>query len=618
MRAAIKKVIAMEFSATGRFRAPKPAPERNATPETDLKGRALLVTNDAASRQWAPRWLRQVGLETDVLTDPVAAIERAEALQPSVIIVDAAMRTDAGRSLLATLRSKDATLPIIALCAGNAETVIATEADATDIVRRPYDWDVITRRAVRAVKAHRAMQELQNARENLERVNVAARKARRDQEKLAALDKLTQLPNGERFRSLLHKATANRRRSSNEICLFVIGIDNFRVVNDAVGFDNANKLLRQYADRLRCCLTDQRVVGDADGGTVTAIASRLGGARFALMITEGSTDQIMRAVAAINEQMHKPFEVAGQSIYLTISIGAAVFPRDCRNADALLYYAESAMREAQENGSGFILHTRPIDASSSELLKLDGMLREALKNRDLKLAYQPITDAQSGAIVGAEALLRWYHVDEGPMSPADFVPVAERTGLMREIGTFVINTACAQLRDWIDSGMKPIRIAVNLSLCQLLRDDVPAIVGAALEKNGLAPELLELELSERGVLNKRPEVIEQVHRLKELGVRISIDDFGTGQAAIGYLKDLPIDVIKIDRSYVSGENLSARDEALASGMVALAQGLNATVISEGVETAEQLQRLKDWGSQEYQGFYCSPAVFGGEFLALFS
>ena len=618
MRAAIKKVIAMEFGATGRFR--RHAPEQATTPDSNLQGTALLVTSDAASRQWAPRWLRQVGLKTDLLTAPAEALQRLSDSTPSVIIVDAAMRASNGKSsLLAALRKRlGKHVPIIALCAGNAETVIATEADATDIVRRPYDWDVITRRVVRAVKARRAVRELQNAKENLERVHAAARIARQDHEKSATHDKLTQLPNGERFRSLLHKATVNRRARNNEVCLFVIGLDNFRVVNDAVGFDNANELLRQFGDRLRLCLRDRRIVGDADRGSVTAIASRLGGARFALMISEGDTDQIMQAVQAINAQMDEPFEVGGQSIYLTVSIGAALFPRDCTNADALMYYAESAMRDAQETGSGFILHTRPADASSVQLLKLDHMLREALRNNDLKLAYQPITNANTGKIVGAEALLRWNHVDEGPMSPAEFVPVAERTGLMREIGTFVINTACAQLRQWIDQGMEPIRIAVNLSLCQLLRDDVPAVVSAALAEHDLDPALLELELSERGVLNKRPEVIEQVHRLKALGVRISIDDFGTGQAAIGYLKDLPIDVIKIDRSYVSGRELSARDEAIASGMVALAQGLNATVISEGVETEEQLQRLKGWGSQEYQGFYCSPAVSADEFLARFA
>mgnify|MGYP001825693770 CR=1 FL=1 len=617
MRAAIKKVIAMEFGGTGRFR--NPAPLQATTPDNDLQGTALVVTTDTTSAQWAPRWLRQAGLDTDLCNDAAVALDSVDAMTPSVIIVDAAMRTNDGTSLLQALRKQlDQHVPIIALCAGNAETVIATEADATDIVRRPYDWDVITRRIVRAIKAHRAINDLRDAQENLERINAAESRARRNREKCAGLDKLTQLPNGEKFRSLLHKATASRRTSNNEVCLLVIGLDNFRLVNDAVGIDNANRLLKLFSDRLRRCLRDRRVVGDVNIGTITAIAARLGGARFALMISEGNTDQIMKAVQAIDEQMDAPFEVAGQSIYLTTSIGAAVFPRDCTNADALLFYAESAMREAQDTGSGLIFHTRPSDASSAQLLKLDGMLREALRNGDLNLAYQPILDTQSGDVVAAEALLRWHHVEEGPMSPADFVPVAERTGLMREIGTFVIKAACAQLRSWIDVGMAPIRIAVNLSLCQLLRDDVPAIVAAALEEHQLDPALLEFELSERGVLTKRPEVIEQVHRLKALGVRISIDDFGTGQAAIGYLKDLPIDVIKIDRSYVSGKGLSARDEAIASGMVALAKGLNATVISEGVETEEQLQKLRKWGSQEYQGFYFSPAVPASEFRKRFA
>lgn len=189
---------------------------------------------------------------------------------------------------------------------------------------------------------------------------------------------------------------------------------------------------------------------------------------------------------------------------------------------------------------------------------------------------------------------------------------------MCEIGNFVIATACRQLRDWIDSGMKPIRIAVNLSLCQLLRGDVVSVVEAALEENRLAPELLELELSERGVLNQKPEVIFAVRQMKDLGVRISIDDFGTGQAAIAYLKDLPIDVIKIDRSYVSGGQRTERDAAIASGMVALAQCLDATVIAEGVETREQLHMLREWGSQECQGFYFCEAISGDEFQARFA
>ncbi len=209
--------------------------------------------------------------------------------------------------------------------------------------------------------------------------------------------------------------------------------------------------------------------------------------------------------------------------------------------------------------------------------------------------------------------MRWHHPEHGEISPADFVPVAESSGLMTEIGTFAIRTACAQLRKWRERGIGPIRVAVNVSLCQLLRGDMVSMVSRALEENGLSPDLLELELSERGVLNQNPSVIAEVQRLKALGVRISIDDFGTGQAAIGYLKDLPIDVIKIDRSYVSGADRNERDGAIASGMVALANRLDATVIAEGVETREQLEQVRSWGAAECQGFLFSAAVSGKDF-----
>ena len=276
------------------------------------------------------------------------------------------------------------------------------------------------------------------------------------------------------------------------------------------------------------------------------------------------------------------------------------------------------MLRAQDNGSGFEFHTDVNNTGSHKMLALDRMLREAMRNGDLKLAYQPITDVFSGKVVAAEALLRWEHYEQGAIPPSVFVPAAENSGLMAEIGDFVIRTACRQLGEWIAAGMEPIRIAVNLSLCQLLRGDVLRTVDEALHSNGLTPELLELELSERGVLNRNPEVVDVVRRLKTLGVRISIDDFGTGNAAIGYLKDLPIDVIKIDRSYVCGAEHNDRDAAIASGMVALAQRLDATVVAEGVETAEQLKLLRTWGTQECQGFLFSPAVPGDEFRARFA
>ena len=616
MHAAIRKVITLDFG-----RAPgKVSPAPNGTHEvsSEFQGIALLITRDSSSRHWAPRWLQHAGLEVRIARAPEEALGIASATRPALLIADAGLRGNNGKPLLDNLREihgKD--VPLIALCANSADVAIATAADVTDIVRLPYDWQVITRRARRAVQAHENLFELRNTQDRLRNIHTQVQAASRDRARSAGLDKLTHLPNGERFRGLLNRAVAIRGDSSDEIGVLVIGLDRYRIVNDAIGHENANRLLKQFADRLRNCLRDRDVIGGAECGSVTAVAARLGGARFALLISKGKMHEIMRFNQAIDAELRQPFEVAGQSIYLTASIGAAILPRDCSSADGLLHCAETAMLEAQESGSGFEFFSQPQDTASSRLLNLDRMLREAIRNNDLKLAYQPIMETQTGKVVAAEALLRWHHAEEGTISPADFVPVAEKTGLMKQIGDFVITSACAQLRSWMDAGMEPIRMAVNLSLCQLLRGDVTSVVESALRENDIPPQLLEIELSERGVLNQRADVVSEIRRLKEIGVRISIDDFGTGQASIAYLKDLPVDVIKIDRSYVSGADRNARDGAIASGMVALAQRLRTTVIAEGVETREQLAILHGWGSQECQGFYFSPAVPGDDFIARF-
>ena len=611
MRAAIKKVIALDF---GRRQNQLPAD----TTAAELDGVALLVTRDSLSRQWAPRWLQHTGLEVRIAETAKEALEISATAEPALVLADASLAADDGTPLLKALRSLSGEdLPVFALCNGNSDVELASECNATDIMRRPYDWDLITRRATRAVKSRDTHFKLRQALERMNHMESTVMAVERDRARAAGLDALTKLPNGEHFRSLLQKAFGTQSASSSDVGVLVIGLDRFRLVNEAVGRQNGNGLIRLFADRLRSCLADREVIGSADGGAITAVAARLGGARFAMMISNARTEEIVRVREAVQAQLEQPFEIAGQSIYLNVSVGAAIFPRDNTTADGLIQCAESAMRDAQESGTGFEFFTRPTDSSSLRLLALDRMLRDAIRNEHLELAYQPIMAAASGEVVGAEALLRWHHAEEGTISPADFVPVAEKTGLMREIGNFVIARACKQLRDWLDAGMQPLRMAINLSLCQLLRGDVVAVIRKALDDNDLRSEWLEIELSERGVLNQRPEVVDEICRLKALGVRISIDDFGTGQAAIGYLKDLPIDVIKIDRSYVSGADNNDRNKAIASGMVALAQRLEATVIAEGVETEAQLQMLRSWGSQECQGFLFSPAVPAGDFLTKF-
>lgn len=610
MRDAIRKVIALDFGPFGGTAAN----DRLAAPTADLAGTALLVTKDKLSVQWAPRWLKQTGLEVEIVSSAAAALDSIATQVPAVVITDAGLRRSEGVTLLEDLHKLPGRdIPVIALCNSDADIRLATEHGATDIVRRPFEWELISKRVVKAVRAGETLEQLRQAKVRLQEINSTVSEARRARAKTAGMDRITQLPGLRKFRNLLHRVTAVNGSAGAGLCLLVIGIDRFRLVNEAVGYESGNELLGQFADRIRECLRDRDVIGDADSGSVTAIAGRLGGARFGLLVSNGEKAQIRRVNQALTKRLTEPFEVAGQSIYLTATIGAAIYPSDSDNADELLHRAESAMFDAQRIGSGFAFYKDQHDTGTHQVLAMDRMLRDAIRNDELKLAYQPIFDSLSKKVVAAEALLRWQHPVHGSISPAEFVPVAESTGFMVEIGDFVIGEACRQLGLWIKAGAGHLRMAVNLSLCQLLRGDIVATVEAALRDNAIAPELLELELSERGVLTQNPAVIAVVQRLKKLGVRISIDDFGTGQAALGYLKDLPIDVIKIDRSYISGAECNARDGAIAAGMVALGDRLDAVVIAEGVETLEQLELAREWGAGECQGFYFAAAVPADEF-----
>ena len=616
MRAAIRKVISLDFS--GKFAVQPGSGKLEKLPTSENQRTAVIATTDKLSQHWAPRWLEHAGIDVVVVDSADKALSAAADNTPDLLLADAGM-VCADHSLLieSFAETLKADVPTIALCASANDLTIASETNVSDIVRRPYNWEIITQRVVRTIKAHETYLALQQARDQLDHMQLATTAAERDRANAVGTDTLTGLPNGERFRQLSHKAITARGNSDKLTSIIVIGLDRYRIVNEAIGHANANRVLNQFADRLRNCISDRDVIGDGDNGFVTAIASRLGGARFAVQFANGAHEQIARLHDAMKRELEQPFEVDGQSIYLTASLGAAIYPTQCDSPDQLLHAAETAMLEAREANGDLRFYNPDGRTSCTQVLKLDTMLRDACRNEELELHYQPIMDTATGDVVAAEALLRWNHPTEGRIPPDMFVPVAERTGLMVDIGAFVIRSACKQLREWLDLGMNPIRIAVNVSLCQLMRGDFASIVERALAEYEIDAQMLELELSERGVLNQHPEVVSEVRRLKSIGVRISIDDFGTGQAAIGYLKDLPIDVIKIDRSYVSGAANSARDEAIASGMVALAQRLDATVISEGVETTDQLEMLRHWGSQECQGFLFSAAIPAVEFFDRF-
>jgi EAL domain-containing protein (putative c-di-GMP-specific phosphodiesterase class I) len=295
-----------------------------------------------------------------------------------------------------------------------------------------------------------------------------------------------------------------------------------------------------------------------------------------------------------------------------------MYPTDADDVDSLMQRADNAMRDAQSRGGGFKYYCAETDAAAARKLKIEHMLHEAIDRNELTLAFQPITEVSRGRVTAAEALLRWQQPDRSYISPAEFVPIAEECGLMNRIGEFVLERACEQLKKWHSAGMHLPHMCVNVAKAQFASGEFVPTVKRVLAKYNVAPNTLELELSERGVLSGHFDVIEQLNELKELGVRLSIDDFGTGDSAIAYLRDLPVDVLKIDRSYVSGLADNEKDTALVSAMIALGQRLNLKVIAEGVETREQLMALRELDCDAFQGFLVSQPVPAEDFSALFA
>ncbi len=328
-----------------------------------------------------------------------------------------------------------------------------------------------------------------------------------------------------------------------------------------------------------------------------------------------ATTALSAFVQGLLRALSQPFTAAGTEVYLAASAGVAVAAAELSDPGELLQHAETAMYEAKRRGgSQFHIYNAALNGAVDFKLGMDRRLRAALEREEFILHYQPVVEPVTRRVLGVEALLRWQDGANGWISPADFVPVAEETGLMTLIGTWVLKNACRQLKSWIDAGLPPLRMAVNVSRCQLERGDLAAEVERALLETGLDPGLLELEISERGTLRSEPGILAQLRKLKALGVRIVVDDFGTGQSAIAYLKQFPLDGLKIDRSFVMGTVSGGDDAVIVSAMVAMAHRLGLGVVAEGVETSDQLGKMQEYGCEAIQGYLFSRAVPPADFV----
>ncbi len=423
---------------------------------------------------------------------------------------------------------------------------------------------------------------------------------------LAHYDTLTLLPNRDLFRDRLNQALSHADRHKKLAGLMFIDLDRFKMVNDTLGHDAGDLLLREISARLRACVREEDTV------------ARLGGDEFTVVLEQiGKPGDAAVVAAKIVEALAPPVHLDGHEAFVTPSIGITIYPNDSGNAENLLKNADTAMYHAkEEGGNGYRFFSPEMNALAAGRLQMESGLRRALEREEFVVWYQPKLDLDSDRVVGAEALLRWQHPERGIVPPGEFIPILEETGLIEQVGLWVMKEVCRQMLAWREAALPPLNVAVNLSGRQLQRNNLAATIAGILAETGLPPEHLELEVTESMLMQDREYAADMLTKIRAAGVaHISVDDFGTGYSSLSYLKRFPIDALKLDKSFVDGLPTDEDDVAIARAVIALAHSLKLRVIAEGVETAEQLAFLRENGCDVIQGYFISRPLPAADFAS---
>ena len=415
---------------------------------------------------------------------------------------------------------------------------------------------------------------------------------------LSHYDELTGLANRSLFNERLREANQRVRLGGRNLALLHINLDRFKLLNDSLGHDVADQLLRLVGRRLSAEL--------AEADTV----ARLSADEFAVLFnTYGNLTTLARVTTRLLAKLRAPVSVSGHELVVSASIGIALLPDSARDIAALVSQANMAMQHAKHlGGNNFQFYTESLQARTLERLQLEIQLRRAIEDGQLEVFYQPKLELATGRLSSAEALVRWRHPVRGMVPPGEFIGLAEETGLIAEIGEFVLRQACRQAHEWQRNGLSPIRVSVNLSVHQLRQGKLVSLVRQVLDEAGLMPEYLELELTESQLLDSVEHIISTFQQLRELGVKLAIDDFGTGYSSLSYLKRFPVDYVKIDQAFIRGLNEGTEDAAITRAIIAMAHSLELKVVAEGVENAQQLEFLREHECDEVQGYLISRPV----------
>ena len=424
---------------------------------------------------------------------------------------------------------------------------------------------------------------------------------------LTNFDATTGLPNRTLFKRQLTQAIEVAKRRESNLAVLSMDLDNFKRINDSLGHSTGDEALKEVAHRLNLCLRGADFSSVEETVTVSSdkILARLGGDEFIAALVDVASPEDAAVVARrIKSALKKPLRIGDQEIELSVSTGISVFPIDGDNAEQLIKLADAAMNHAKSQGRDrYQFCTESINARAFQRLSLESNLRQALKQDQFCLFYQPKVDLRTGRVVGAEALARWNHPDLGIVLPGEFVPVAEETGLIRPIGHRLLELACAQAKQWQDQTTDNIVVSVNLSPVQFLQPHLASAVAEVIKQTEINPAFLDLEVTESLLMHDVNAAIETMKELRALGLSLSIDDFGTGYSSLAYLKMFPVGILKIDRSFIMKIGDSAGDAAIVRAVVELAHSLEMKVVAEGVEEESQLNRLAEFSCDQVQGYW---------------
>lgn len=514
------------------------------------------------------------------------------AYHPDIIMTDILMPGIDGISMCREIKALEKAARIIVLTATSETSFII---DAIDIGISHY--------VLKPVKLDKLVNAIELCLDGIRR-----EKQIRQQEEyirhMAYSDPLTGLPNRELFNELLHQSLAQAQRHDRHLAVLFLDLDRFKVINDTLGHTVGDQLLQAVANRLKnCCRRDQDVV------------ARRGGDEFIILLPDLDAPQdAVRVAQTIIDSFDKTFILPEHELFIGSCIGISLFPADGSDVDTLIKNADMAMYRAKELGRNrFHLYNSSMDAQAATRLTMEISLRRALKGDEFFLDYQPKINVKTGRVVSFEALARWKDPERGLVEPKQFIPLAEETGLIVQLGEWVLRTACAQNKAWQDANYPQLRVAVNFSPRQFLVHQLAEMVENVLAETNLDPCWLELEVTEGIMLQNVDSTIKTLRRLSALGVHISIDDFGIGYSSLSYIKKLPINTLKIDKSFISDITSNPDDAAIATAVINMAQSLRLNVIAEGVENEEQAKLLKSLQCSEMQGFFFSRPLSAEKF-----